>query len=124
MEYSKVVLARFWNPQHAGRPDWPAEAMVSGRAGKRRTGSDVVIYLHIVDNEIRDARFEAYGCPHTIAAVDYMAGQIIGRSVGDALAETPQQVADELGLPPEKLGQVLIVEDAINAALADWATGA
>ena len=118
MEYGKAVLARFRNPQHAGRPDLPAEAMASGRAGKRRNGSDVVIYLHIVDKEISDARFDAYGCPHTIAAADYMAERMTGRAVGDALAETPQQVADELGLPAEKLGQVLIVEDAIKAALA------
>ncbi len=75
MEYGKAVLARFRDPQHAGRPDLPAEAMASGRAGKRRSGSDVVIYLHIVGDEISDARFEAYGCPRTIAAADYMSGK-------------------------------------------------
>lgn len=121
MEYNKGVLARFRKPQHAGRPDLPAKVLASGRAGKRRNGSDVVIYLHIVDKKISDSRFEAYGCPNTIAAADFMTGQMTGRPVDDALKETPQQVADELGLPAEKLGQVLIVEDAINAALADWA---
>ena len=120
MEYDKAVLSRFRHPQHAGRPDLPAGALVGGRAGKRRTGADVVIYLHIIGDEISDARFEAYGCPHTIAAADYMAGRMIGRPVSAALDETAQQVADELGLPAEKLGQVLIVEDAIRAALGVW----
>jgi NifU-like protein involved in Fe-S cluster formation len=120
VEYSKAVLSRFRHPHHAGRPDLPADKLVSGRAGKRRTGSDVVFYLQIIANEIRDARFEAYGCPHTIAVADYMAGQLIGRPADQAMQETPQQVADQLDLPAEKLGQALIVEDAIIAALGEW----
>lgn len=120
MEYSKAVLSRFRHPHHAGRPDLPADQLVSGHAGKRRTGSDVVFYLHIIANEIRDARFEAYGCPHTIAVAEYMAGRLIGRPPERAVQETPQQVADLLGLPAEKLGQALIVEDAISAALDEW----
>ncbi len=123
MEYDQAVLSRFRHPQHAGRPDLPAGELASGRAGKRRTGSDVVIYLQISGNEISDARFEAYGCPCTIAAADYMVGLMIGRPVSAASVETAQQIADELGLPAEKLGQVLIVEDAINAALGAWGNG-
>ena len=80
----------------------------------------MVFYLHIVANEIRDARFEAYGCPYTIAVAEYMAGQLIGRPPDQAVQESPQQVADQLGLPAEKLGQALIVEDAISAALGEW----
>ncbi len=80
----------------------------------------MVFHLHIIANEIRDARFEAYGCPHTIAVAEYMAEQLIGRSPDRAVQETPQQVADHLGLPAEKLGQALIVEDAISAALGQW----
>ena len=113
-------MSRFRHPHHAGRPDLPADQLVSGRAGKRRTGSDVVFYLQIIANEIRDARFEAYGCPHTIAVAEYMAGQLIGRPADRAMQETPQQVADQLGLPAEQLGQALIVEDAIIAALGEW----
>lgn len=120
MEYSKAVLSRFRHPQHAGRPELPADQWVSGRAGKRRTGSEVVFYLRIIAGQIHDALFEAYGCPHTIAAAEYMAERIIGRPVDQAMQETPQQLADELGLPAEKLGRALIVEDAINAALAAW----
>ena len=120
MEYSKAVLSRFRRPQHAGRPELPADRWVSGRAGIRRTGSDVVFYLQIVAREIHDTRFEAYGCPHTIAVAEYMAERMIGRPVDQAMQETLQQLADELGLPAEKLGRALIVEDAINAALAAW----
>ncbi|MCZ6762974.1 MAG: iron-sulfur cluster assembly scaffold protein [Gammaproteobacteria bacterium] len=120
MEYSKAVLSRFRRPQYAGRPCLPADQLVIGRAGKHRTGSDVVFYLQIIANQIHDARFEAYGCPHTIAAADYMAERMIGRPVDQAMQETPQQLADELGLPAEKLGQALIVEDAINAAMEAW----
>lgn len=120
MEYSKAVLSRFRRPQHAGRPELPSDRWVSGRAGKRRTGCEVVFYLQIVARQIHDARFEAYGCPHTIAVAEYMSERMIGRPVDQAMQETPQQLADELGLPAEKLGRALIVEDAINAALAAW----
>ncbi|MCH8958286.1 MAG: iron-sulfur cluster assembly scaffold protein [Proteobacteria bacterium] len=120
MEYSKAVLSRFRRPRHAGRPRLPANRLAIGRAGKRRTGSDVVFYLEIIASRIHDARFKAYGCPHTIAVAEYMAERLIGRPVDDAVQETPQQLADELGLPAEKLGQALIVEDAIAAALAAW----
>ena len=120
MEYSKAVLSRFQYPRHAGRFDLPAAQLASGRAGKRRTGSDVVFHLHIVGNEIKDVRFEAYGCPHTIAAADCVAERMIGRPADQAVPVAAQQLADELGLPADKLGRALIVEDAINAALEAW----
>jgi nitrogen fixation NifU-like protein len=120
VEYSAKVLSHFRQPRRAGHLDLPDEELGIGRAGKKRTGSDVVFYLQIVGGIIRDARFAAYGCPHTIAAASYQAEHIIDRPCNQAPGISPQQLADELQFPAEKLGQALIVEDAIRFAVCDW----
>ena len=115
MEYSPEVLRRFQNPAHAGRID--GEDVVTGRAGRRRSGSDVVFYLRLAGDQISDARFEAYGCPHTIAAADYVAEGVVGKRTADAIQIDPHGIVRQLALPNDKIGQVLIVEDALRAAL-------
>lgn len=108
------MLRRFREPAFAGRIE--ASGATVGRAGSRRTGSEVVFYLRIADGQITEARFEAFGCPHTIAAADYVAENITGQALA-GLRIDPHAIATTLGLPPEKLGQVLIVEDALRTAL-------
>lgn len=115
MEYSPNVLQRFQNPVHAGRID--GADVATGRAGRRRSGSEVVFYLRLAGDCITEVRFEAYGCPHTIAVADYLAEYITGMGVAGLERIDPHAIASKLELPDEKIGQVLIVEDALRAAL-------
>jgi len=120
MPYSDIVLDHFRQPRHAGRKNLAGQPQACGEAGQRQGDGQVVFYLSITDDIIRDARFEAFGCPYIIATADYVAGLLIGRPTKQGLTESAQHLADALELPAEKLGRVFIVEDAVKAALDDW----
>jgi cysteine desulfurase len=90
---------------------------VHGRAGKATDGTLVAFELKITDGIVRGARFTAFGCPHTLAVVQWLCEVLEGAPVGSVQPGTPAGWAARFDVPPEKLGRLLIVEDALRAAL-------
>jgi cysteine desulfurase len=102
-------------------PEYPAGASPAGfghgRAGKAANGTDVAFELKIADGIVKSARFTAYGCPHTLAVVQWLCDVLEGSRLEGLHPGTPADWAARFDVPPEKLGRLLIVEDALSAAL-------
>ncbi len=111
-----------------------AERILSGEAGSREQGTLVRVQLCVAlaERAVREMRYRAFGCPYTLATCEWLACQLSGRSLaalsGEGLAEavgTPAHWSKALGTPPERLGRLLVIEDALQAALqapgAAWA---
>jgi hypothetical protein len=104
-----------------GAPEPDGRGWVQGAAGVRREGTRVVIHLLPgADGTVTDARFQALGCPHTLAAAAWLVGQLPGRRAEALLPGGPADWALALQVPVEKLGQLLVIEDALQAALEKW----
>jgi len=106
----------------ADEPFGRSEGMaVTGEAGG--PGQEVWVRVHLLvqDGTVKDARFKTYGCPHTLALTAWLAGQLPGRTRGDLLPGTPASWAETLSVPAEKLGRLLVVEDALNDCVRRWA---
>ncbi|HEU5136705.1 MAG TPA: aminotransferase class V-fold PLP-dependent enzyme [Steroidobacteraceae bacterium] len=88
-----------------------------GRAGRQADGTAVFFELQIADGTVKSARFTAYGCPHTVAVVGWLCEVMEGRSLDAGIPGSPASWAQEFEVPAEKLGRLLIVEDALRAAL-------
>jgi cysteine desulfurase len=88
-----------------------------GRAGKAADGTRVYFELKIADGIVKSARFSAYGCPHTLAVVAWVSEVLEGRKVDDGIPGTPADWAAQFEVPAEKLGRLLIVEDALRTAM-------
>jgi len=88
-----------------------------GRAGKAADGTAIAFELKITDGIVKSARFTAYGCPHTLAVVQWLCRVLEGSRLEDLRLGNPADWATKFEVPPEKLGRLLIVEDALNAAL-------
>jgi cysteine desulfurase len=106
--------------QYAGGPAPPG--VRQGCAGQASAGTRV--YLELVLDEagqaggiVKSARFSAYGCPHTLAVVSWMCEALEGRRLDAGIPGTPADWAREFEVPIEKLGRLLIVEDAVRSAL-------
>jgi NifU-like protein involved in Fe-S cluster formation len=69
-------------------------------------------------------RFLAFGCPHVIAVAAWLAEHAVGRRVEPALPESVQALRARFEAPVEKLGRLLIVEDAWVAAMRAAASAA
>ena len=64
---------------------------------------------------VRDARVQVYGCPHTIAASSHVRKQLTGRPLSALVPGTPEEWRLTVNAPVEKLGRMLIIEDALRA---------
>ena len=88
-----------------------------GQAGREADGAAVSFELSIAGGIVKSARFTAYGCPHTVAVAAWLCETLEAHPVGGALPGSPMDWAEKFSVPAEKLGRLLIVEDALRAAL-------
>ena len=98
--------------------DWQAEGATihSGEAGSVRLGTWVRFLLCVHGDFVKAARFQAYGCPHTLAVCQALVARLPGRRRDALQPGSPEQWRQDVGAPVEKLGRMLIIEDALRAA--------
>jgi cysteine desulfurase len=112
-------LARQYFRAPARVPQFPDGTRPSdvrqGRAGRLSEGSQVFFELKIADGIVKSARFSAYGCPHTVAVAAWLCEVLEGSRLDAGPPGTPVDWAEKFEVPAEKLGRLLIVEDALLA---------
>jgi cysteine desulfurase len=99
---------------------WSDGSAVSGEAGAAGQDTWIRFHLLVAGNVVKDARFQAYGCPHTLAVAAWMAKVLPGRRRETLQPGTPADWASDHSVPVEKLGRLLVVEDAVQACLRRW----
>jgi len=98
--YSEKVMDHFNNPRNVGEIE---DASGVGTVGNAKCGDIMRIYLDIDEDTkvIKDCKFKTFGCGAAVAT---------------------SSMATELdGLPPVKVHCSLLAEEAIHAALWDYA---
>lgn len=105
------------------------ERLLCGEAGRIEHGTRVRFTLSIAGRGVRQARYRAYGCPYTLACCEWLARRLCDAQLpadpGVPAAERltaavgePAAWAAALGIPPARLGRLLVIEDALRAALS------
>jgi cysteine desulfurase len=92
-----------------------------GRAGSQPQGTEVSFELEVApagpgQQTVKSSRFSAYGCPHTLAVAAWVCEVLEGRRFDAGLPGKPAEWAEKFAVPAEKLGRLLVVEDALRAA--------
>jgi hypothetical protein len=100
---------------HAGEPAGTAP-VVCGEAGREQRGTRVRFMLQLSGERVLQARYRAYGCPYTLAACEWLATRL--ETEGRGSLGAPADWAQQLQIPQARLGRLLVVEDALIAALA------
>ncbi len=120
IEYSEKVMDHFTNPRNVGEIEGASGV---GTVGNAKCGDIMRIYLDIDENEIiRDCKFKTFGCGAAVATSSMATEMIKGKSVEDALKLTNKAVQEALGgLPPVKVHCSLLAEEAVHAALWNYA---
>ena len=118
--YSEKVMDHFQNPRNMGEIE---DASGVGTVGNAKCGDIMRMYLDIDDNGvIKEAKFKTFGCGAAVATSSMATELVKGRTVQEALEVTNKAVMDALdGLPPVKVHCSLLAEEAIHAALWDYA---
>ena len=107
--YNARVREFFTAPAHTGRLAAGANVLVADQ------GVRVELSASVADSRIAALRFRAWGCPHLLAAAEWVCRHYEGEAV-DALENFPiARIMDDLAVPAEKTGRILVVEDAIQS---------
>lgn len=118
--HSAEAMALFTGPKHTGRP-------VSGRfrhgvGGSVKQGALIELWLQVQSDQIVQARFEAFGCPSTIACGEWLCRWLMGRECKAAMQLSGVELAEALNLDAVKRSVALVAEDALKAALMEHAS--
>jgi nitrogen fixation NifU-like protein len=118
--YSEKVLDHFEHPRNVGEIENPSGV---GTVGNARCGDIMRIYLDIDESGvIQDVKFKTFGCGAAVATSSMATELVKGKSINEALQITNRAVMEALdGLPTEKIHCSLLAEEAIHAALWDYA---
>ena len=119
--YSDKVIDHFTNPRNVGEIENPDGV---GTGGNAKCGDIMRSYLDI-DPEtkvIRDRKFKTFGCGAAVASSSMATEVVNGKTIYEASAGTNKAVMEALdGLPQVKIHCSLLAEEAIHAALWDYA---
>lgn len=118
--YSEKVIDHFTNPRNVGEIE---NASGVGTVGNAKCGDIMRIYLDIDDDGvIQDCKFKTFGCGAAVATSSMATEMIKGKTVEEALKLTNKAVMEALdGLPPVKVHCSVLAEEAVHAALWDYA---
>ena len=118
--YSEKVMDHFTNPRNVGEMENPSGV---GTVGNAKCGDIMRMYLDIDENGIiKEAKFKTFGCGAAVATSSMATELVAGKTVQEALEVTNKAVMEALdGLPPVKVHCSLLAEQAIHAALWDYA---
>ena len=117
--YSEKVMDHFMNPRNMGEIE---DADGVGTVGNAKCGDIMRIFLKVEDGVIQDVKFKTFGCGAAVATSSMATEMVVGKTVEEALTVTNKAVMEALdGLPPVKVHCSLLAEQAIHAALWDYA---
>lgn len=118
--YSEKVMDHFKNPRNVGEIE---NASGVGTVGNAKCGDIMRIFLNISDaGIIEDVKFKTFGCGAAVATSSMATELVKGKTLQEALEVSNKAVMEALdGLPPVKVHCSLLAEEAIHAALWDYA---
>ncbi|MCI6164923.1 MAG: Fe-S cluster assembly scaffold protein NifU [Lachnospira sp.] len=119
--YSEKVMDHFSHPRNVGEIE---NASGVGTVGNAKCGDIMRIYLDIDEDTkiIKDCKFKTFGCGAAVATSSMATELVKGKTIYEALEVTNKAVMEALdGLPPVKVHCSLLAEEAIHAALWDYA---
>ncbi len=110
--YSAAVRELFANAGHGG--DLAGEDAGADVVEIEGQGINLRLAARHANGRITALRFRAYACPHVIAACEAFCRGWEGRPVADLGGFAAADIIDDLSVPVEKTGRILVIEDAVR----------
>lgn len=118
--YSEAVWRLFQETPRAGH--FGEGASITGSAATPASRGVLSLQLRTDAARVSDARFQAYGCPTTIAVGAWLAEQAMGRRLDELSQLNASLIRARLEIPDERAHCALLGEDVIKDVLAKSGT--
>jgi nitrogen fixation protein NifU and related proteins len=117
-DYSKKVIELFRNPKNMGEMKNPDAV---GEIGNLNCGDVMKVFIKVVDDKIKDIKFQTMGCVAAIATSSMVTELAKDKTLKEAKKINNKDVAEELGgLPPIKMHCSNLAADALRKAIEDY----
>jgi NifU-like protein involved in Fe-S cluster formation len=107
--YSAKVRELFSAVPHAGETEGGETAIADDQGIRLRLSATAK------DGRVKAMRFKAWGCPHVIAATEAACAALEGQPVAALADWAAADVMQNLPVPVEKSGRILVLEDAVRS---------
>jgi len=118
--YSEKVMDHFKNPRNVGVME---DADVTSKVGSVACGDLIKLYLKFDPDrdQIKDIKFESYGCAANIATSSMMTEMVKGKTVEEARKVTFKDISETLGgLPRIKLHCAVLSRQGLETAFLKY----
>lgn len=96
-------------------PGAPCGVRYLGEAGAERLGTWVRFAVQVEGGFVKAAQCQVYGCPDTAAACRLVCDRLVDQPIAAPVVGRPEDWRMNVGAPVEKLGRMLMIEDALGA---------
>lgn len=116
--YSETVIKHYRSPLNVGElPDADGVGVYLSET----CGDVTFFYIKVEEDRIKDVRFKTQGCAASIASGSMLSQMAKGKTLGEALKISKDDVASALGgLPEVKIHCSLLATDALADAVYDY----
>jgi len=118
--YSEKVMDHFKNPRNVGVME---DADVTSKVGSVACGDLIKLYLKFDPDrdQIKDIKFESYGCAANIATSSMMTEMVKGKTIEEARKVTFKDISETLGgLPRIKLHCAVLSRQGLETAFLKY----
>ena len=112
--YNALTRALFSDPLHVGDLQNEHEITARAAASESAGGARLQLAIGLEDGKLRECRFLVFGCPHVVAAAEWLCRNSEGGTLADLAAFHAADCMGPLEIPVEKTGRILLLEDAIR----------
>jgi len=116
--YPEPVWRLFNQTPRAGELAGPG--VVSVEAATPASRARVRLQVKMDGSRIGDARFQAYGCPTTIAVGAHVAERVVGREAAELARIDAKSIREALEIPEDRTHCALLGEDLVKSLLSQF----
>jgi NifU-like protein involved in Fe-S cluster formation len=114
--YPAPVWRRFREPAHAGAMVANGAPLLCARAGTPASRSLIELALRVdAAGRVTEARFQAYGCPTTIAVGEWLAEQAQGRTLAQWAEITASDIRGSLEIAEDRIHCAVMGEEIVRS---------
>ncbi|MBP9818019.1 SUF system NifU family Fe-S cluster assembly protein [Candidatus Shapirobacteria bacterium] len=92
--YKEIILDHYQSPNNRGKLVGAVEA---GEANMT-CGDSLKLYVKLADGIIEDAKFDGGGCAISMAAIDLLLDEVIGKKLTDVQKMSGKQIEEMMGV--------------------------
>lgn len=120
--YSDIVKDHFLEPKNLLIGEESSlKYNAKGIVGNVICGDEMVVWLYVENDIIKDVKWRTYGCASAIASTSMMSEMIKGLTISKAYKITPDDIAEKLGgLPKNKFHCSILGDQALRKAIENY----